>query len=112
MDKLYNRSEVVANGINTVSAYHDISAHGMNENIYLGDLIEQINNVPGVLNIIDIRVYNPIGGAYGSNEISQPFIDNTTRQIQLIDYTIFGETLGQFQILDSTKDIVFRVKTN
>ncbi len=112
MDKTYSQSEVVSNVINATSSYMDISKHDMNENIYLGDLIENINNVPGVLNIIDLRVYNAIGGDYGMNEISQTYVDNNTRQIKPIDYTIFGEPDSMFQVKYPTKDIILRVKTN
>lgn len=112
MDKAFSQSEVVTNTINTISTYLDISKHDMNENIYLGDLIENINNVPGVLNIIDLRIFNKLGGDYGQNEISQEYVDDNTRQINPIDYTIYGEPDSMFQILNPAKDIILRVKTN
>ena len=56
----------------------------MGENIYISNLIETINNVGGVLNVIDLRIYNKVGsGKYSLNEISQPYLDNTTRQIDI-----------------------------
>jgi len=120
MDKTYNRSEVVTNVVNTISSYLDISIHDMNENIYLGNLIENINNVPGVLNIIDLRVYNIVGGNYGLNQINQEYVEGTatvvngvtTNQINPIDYTIYGEINGMFQILNPARDVTIRVKTN
>jgi len=110
LDKAFNRSEVNTNVINVIKEYMDISKHDMNENIYLGNLTEKINNIPGVLNIIDIRVYNKVGGDYSLNEINQPYVDESTRQIALVDYTIFGESNSMFEI-KSTKDIILRNKT-
>lgn len=111
MDKTFNQSEVVTNVINSVTSFMDISQHDMNENIYLGVLIENINNVPGVINVINLNVYNLVGGIYSENEITQEYVDDTTRQINPIDYTIYGELDGMFQILQPSTDITIRVKT-
>ena len=65
----------------------------MGDNIYLSQLIENINNVAGVLNVTDLRVYNKVNenGQYSFNEIAQPLLDTTTRQIDLLGkYTLFG----------------------
>ena len=35
-----------------------VSKFDMGENIYIANLLEMINNVAGVLNVIDLRVYN------------------------------------------------------
>jgi hypothetical protein len=90
----------------------DINKFDMGDNIYLSPLLETINNVGGVLNVIDIRVYNKIGeGKYSLNEISQPYIDTLTRQIDISeDYTIFGEPTSMFEIKFPNMDIMVRVK--
>lgn len=111
LDKVFNRSEVNANVINEISSYLNITKHDMNENIYLGNLIEKINNVPGVLNIIDIRVFNKIGGDYSLNETSMEYVDKTTRQIKIVDSTIFGESNSMFEIRFKNRDIVLRNKS-
>jgi hypothetical protein len=78
----------------------------------LSSLIETINNVGGVLNVIDLRVYNKVGGGkYSLNEISQPYIDATTRQIDIsADYTLFGDPISMFEVKYPTLDIKVRVK--
>ena len=38
----------------------DINRWSMGDNIYLSQLIENINNVAGVLNVTDLRVYNKV----------------------------------------------------
>lgn len=112
IDKKIPSSQIVSQVINDVQNYMDINKFQMGDNIYISPLIELINNVGGVINVLDIRVFNKVGGGvYSVNEISQPYIDETTRQIDLTDdYTIFGEATTMFEILNPTKDIICRVK--
>lgn len=111
VDKNYSNSEVASNIISTVADYMDINKHDMNENLYLSPLIEEINNVAGVLNVIAIRIFNPTGGVYGSNQTTMS-IDPITGEIQQVDFTIFSNPQGMFQVLNSTTDIIIRIKTN
>lgn len=112
VDKSITRSEIVANVINVVNNYFDISNQEMAQNIYLAQLIEQINNVPGVLNVIDIKVYNKVGGGlYSLNEVSQPYLDSTTKQINLLGlYTLFADPDSMFEIKYPEKDIRVSVR--
>lgn len=112
IDKQFSQSEIIASAISTITDYFDIEKWGMGDNIYIAQLIEQINNVAGVLNVIDLRVYNKVGeGKYSSNEMSQPYIDDATRQIDLLgEYTLFGDPTGMFEIKTPSSDIKVRVK--
>ena len=112
VDKQFSQSEVITQVVTTIRDYFDINKWGMGDNIYLAQLIEQINNVPGVLNVIDLRVYNKVGqGKYSANEVPQPYSDDTTRQIDLLgEYTLFGDPIGMFEIKYPATDIRIRVK--
>ncbi len=112
IDKQFPQSQIIGQVISVIQKYLDINKFQMGDNIYLSALLEQINNVAGVLNVIDLRVYNKVGeGKYSLNEISQPYIDATTREIDTSqDYTLFGESTSMFEVLDPTTDIVVRVK--
>lgn len=111
VDKQYPTSSIISTTISKVKDYFDINKHYMGENIYLAPLIEIINNVNGVLNVVDIRVYNNVGGQYSPNEISQPYLDENTKQIDLLgEFTIFGEPTGMHEIKFPDKDIRVRVK--
>ena len=111
IDKQVAQSQVMSQVINEVKKYFNINKFEMGENIYVSPLIETINNIGGVLNIIDIRIYNKVGGGqYSLNEISQPYFDSTTRQIDVSDATIFGEPTTMFEIKYPTKDILVRAK--
>ena len=49
--------------------------------------------------------------SYSSNETSQRYLDDTTRQILLIDETIFAQPNQVYQVRIPSKDIQVRVKT-
>ncbi len=112
VDKQFSQSEIIAQAATTITSYFDINKWGMGDNIYIAQLIEQINNVPGVLNVIDLRIYNKVGqGKYSYNEVPQPYIDDATRQIDLLgEYTLFGDPIGMFEIKIPSTDIKIRVK--
>lgn len=112
VDKQFSQSQIISQVIGVITDYFDINKWEMGENIYLTQLIEQINNVTGVLNVVDLRVFNKVGqGQYSSNEIPQPYIDEETRQIDLLgEYTIFGDPIGMFEIKLPDTDIRVRVK--
>ena len=111
IDKKVSQSQVMSQVITEVKKYFDVNKFEMGENIYISPLIETINNIGGVLNLIDIRIYNKVGeGKYSINEISQPYVDTITRQIDIQDMTIFGEPTTMFEIKYPTKDILVRAK--
>ena len=111
IDKQYPQSQITTQAITAVQNYMNINKFQMGDNIYMASLIETINNVAGVLNVIDLRVYNKVGGKYSVNEISQPYVDADTREIDIsADYTIYGEPTTMFEIKFPTNDITVRVK--
>lgn len=112
VDKKQPQAQIISEVINNVKTYMDVNKYDMGDNIYLSPLIETINNVGGVLNVIDVRVYNKVGeGKYSLNEISQPYLDVETRQIDIVDdYTLFGEPNSMFEIKFPTQNIMVRVK--
>jgi len=111
IDKKYPQSQIISNVITSVSDFMNINKFDMGENIYLSNLLENINNVGGVLNVIDMRVYNMVGGRYSLNEISQPYFDASTREIDISEeYTLFGEPTTMFEIRFPSIDIIVRVK--
>ena len=112
IDKAFNQAEIINNVIQNIQKYFDVNKWDMGESIYLGQLTESVNNVGGVINITDIRVFNEVGGDYSLNAISQPYSDQQTKQIDLSDdYALFGEQKTMFEIKLPTKDIRIRVKS-
>jgi hypothetical protein len=111
-DKAFQQGQIINNIINKTSEYFDINKWDMGENVYLAQLVEQINNVGGVLNVTDIRIFNKSGGQYSLNVTPQEFIDDITQQINLTeDFALFAEYDSMFQIRFPEVDIKVRVKT-
>ena len=109
-----NQNNIANTIISDVSDYFDVHNHQMNEDIYLGPLIETINNVTGVVNVLNVVVYNKVGGQYSINPIAQEVVNDITGQIKLINNTIYSTEDSMFEIKYPQKDIrVFlRNKTN
>jgi uncharacterized UPF0146 family protein len=83
----------------------------MGDPLFLGDLFKQLGNVNGVVNVVDIRVFNLIGGEYSIAQVSQPYKDDITKEILQSDMTIFMKANQIYQIRFPNKDIKVRVKT-
>ena len=112
IDNKVPQSQITSEVISDIQDYLNISNFQMGDNIYMANLIETINNVGGVLNVIDLRVYNRVGGVYSVNEISQPLLDEGTGQIDISqEYTLFGEPTSMFEIKFPNTDIKVRVKS-
>ena len=112
INKEYPQSQITTEVINSITSYMDINSHEMGENIYLSQLMENINNVGGVLNVVDLRIFNKVGGTYSLNEIAQPFSDEATKQIDLLgEYTLFGDPISMFEVKEPSIDISCRVKS-
>lgn len=112
IDKKFPQTQIISQVIADVQNFMDINKFQMGDSIYLSSLLEEINNVAGVLNVIDLRVYNKVGeGKYSLNEISQPYIDSETREIDTSqDYTLYGEPTSMFEVKYPVSDIIVRVK--
>jgi hypothetical protein len=111
-DKSTSKGEIMTDIIDAVTKYFDINNWGMGDNIYLAQLIENINNVGGVLNVTDLKVFNKVGNnKYSLNTIAQPYIDEATREIDLLgEYTLYGEPNAMFEIKYPNNDIKVRTK--
>jgi hypothetical protein len=81
----------------------------LGQNVNLSELRSQIQEIAGVNTLTDILVYNRVGGEYSSSETSQQYEDNVTKQIKLINNTIFAEPDQIYQIRKPQKDIIVRI---
>ena len=107
-----NQGEVVTDVITIVGDYFSVNKIEMGQDLSLGELRKQIMNEPGVINIVDIRVYNKVGDPYSQSVSTQPYSNGTTKQIGLIDDTIFAQPDEILQIRFPERDIAVRTKRN
>lgn len=111
VDKNVSQTDVLKSVINETITYFSIDKRKMGDPLFVGDLIRLVGNISGVVNVVDIRVFNMIGGEYSSSEVSQVYKDATTKEIQQSDMTIYMKSNQIYQIRFPNKDIKIRVKT-
>jgi hypothetical protein len=111
LDKNGNQTEIIRTIIEESINYFSIDKRKMGDPLFVGDLYRIIGDVSGVINAVDVRVFNKIGGEYSSSEVSQPYINQDTKEISQSDMTIFMKSNQIFQIRFPEKDIKVRVKT-
>jgi hypothetical protein len=110
LDNSQNQGVVISQIINLVSDYFEPTNLQMGENVYISEIRRQIQSQNGVVSVSDIKVYNKVGGQYSSSQTSQRYADSETREIELIDDTIFAQPSQTYQIRYPNKDILIRVK--
>lgn len=130
VDKTYDKSEVVKTIIDTVYDYMDINKHQMGEDIFIGDLEKTISQIDGVINLIDLRVYNETGNGYSGDGTTQQLVSpyacptdpeemqdtevvagRSQIDLKASDGLLFSESNSMFEILKKNVDIRIRVKT-
>lgn len=96
-DKSFNQNEIKTAALEQIREYFNVENWEMNQNIYISQLTDIIREIPGVINVIDIRAYNLDGGPYSNTLISQA--DSTTTEFVNISFPDrivngFGTTSG------------------
>lgn len=130
VDKNYDPSIVVKNVINFVKEYMSVKNHDMGEDIFIGDLEKEINNIDGVISLIDLRIYAIYNGSYSTSIPSLPkkyemangcSIPNVSKfdvsdgaesfevDLNEIDYVLYSDIDSMYEILDDN-DIKIQVK--
>jgi hypothetical protein len=104
-------TEVIKESISKTITSFIIEGRKMGDPLFLGDLFKQLGDVNGVVNVVDVRVFNLIGGEYSTAEVSQSYKDDVTKEILQSDMTIFMKANQIYQIRFPNKDIKVRVKT-
>jgi hypothetical protein len=110
IDKNENPTDIIRTAITDCISFFAIEKRKMGDPLFVGDLIRKIGTVNGVVNVVDIRVYNKIGGTYSSSVVSQSS-DATTGLITQSDMTVFMKSNQIFQIRYPNVDIKVRTKT-
>ena len=111
IDKNENPSDIIKTTINNTIDFFSFDKRKMGDPLFVGDLIRQVGQENGVINVIDVRVFNKIGGQYSSAEVSQSYVNNSTKEIQQSDMTIFMKSNQIYQIRFPNVDIKVRTKT-
>ena len=110
LDNSQNQGTVISQVINLITTFFEPTNRQMGENVNVSDLRRLIQSENGVISLSDIIFINKVGGEYSSSQTSQRYLDSDTRQIELVDDTIFAEPSQIYQIRYPGKDINIRVK--
>ncbi len=110
MTSTENQGQVVTNIVNSVDSYLSPMTNLLGKNVNISDIRRIIQDIPGVSTLADLKVFNKTGGQYSSSETSQRYLSKDTKQIELIDDTIFAQPNQIYQIRFPEKDIKVRIK--
>jgi hypothetical protein len=110
LDNSQNQGNIVSKIIEITTNFFSPLNRELGENIYVSELRRLIQSENGVVTLSGIEFFNQVGGQYSSSQTSQRYVDTDTRQIELIDDTIFAEPTQIYQIRFPNNDINVRVK--
>lgn len=105
-------TQITNNIVSTVRDYLDVINYEMNTDIRLTELENKISEVNGVLNVIEIKVFNKVGGQYSNNVTSQEILNVNTGEIKKINNTIYSTKDSMFEIKYPEKDIKVLLRKN
>ena len=111
LNKNSNQTEILQTVIENCVDYFAIEKRKMGDPLLVGDLNTIIGQVAGVVNVVELRIFNLIGGEYSTSEVAQSYKNNVTKEILQSDMTIYMKSNQIFQIRFPQKDIKVRVKT-
>jgi hypothetical protein len=110
LDSSQNQGNVISSIVNIVSTYMSPTNIEMGENVYISEIKRQVQSLNGVISITEVLVFNKVGGEYSSNQTSMSYSDSTTKQISLVDETLFAEPSQIYQVRFPNRDITVQVK--
>ena len=124
IDKNYNKSDVTTRISNAIRDYMNVNDHQMGDDIFVGDLERVINQIDGVISLIELRVYNVFGEGYSPTQTSQeimvndpccnngePAQANRLRiDLEASDKIIYSEGDTMLEVKYPEKDIKIRIK--
>lgn len=117
VDKNYTTQDVIASIINKVYDYMDVNKRDMGDDIFIGDLEREINNLDGVIGLIGMRIYTIYGQNY-NDKCPLPIKTNESDccKTDVVEFAVSGGNAEQLDIeavdgvLVSDYDSMFEIK--
>ena len=110
VDSAQNQGEVITRVIDKIQTLMSPVFREMGGNVFISEIRSQVQDVAGVISVTDLKVFNKVGGQYSSSETSQRYANSATKEILLVDDTIFAEPSQIYQVRFPNKDIKVRIK--
>jgi len=116
-DGSYNANEVKLHALNVLKDFFNLDKWQLNQHIYISQVVDVLREVPGVVNVVDVRFYNLEGGPYSNTVIAQATgqresILNTgvyRTKIEPVSNTIFSTPISIFEVRYT--DVDLRIRT-
>ena len=112
------QNSIITEAISTTSSFFDVANLKIGQTIYVGQLIENLNNIASVINVANLKFYNMVGNTgqgYSFNESSMGYVSETNgeRELDVVNnnYSITLNFNELVQIKYPNIDIKFRVIT-
>ena len=105
LEKTTNQSAIMADIMTAIADYMTPISREMGQDVIISEIRKVVQDLRGVVSVSDIKVYNLVGGQYSSSETAQIYENPLTKQIKLIDDTIFAQPTEFYQIRFDTKDV-------
>lgn len=127
VDKNYNKSNVIKQVIEVITNYMDIEKHQMGEDIYVSDIEKEIMKVDGVINLIELRIFNEYNREYSpsiselprynantcenDNPDSVDEMENSFRiDLDALDGILYANSNTMYEIKFPEKDVRIRCR--
>ena len=105
-----NQNSIISDVITKVNDYMLPQTKEFGQNVLISEIKSIVQNIEGVVNISDVKVFGRVGGKYSTSQTAQKYEDSTTKEIKLIDDIVYAEPTEFYQIRYSNTDIGVRVK--
>jgi hypothetical protein len=110
LQKTNNQNSIIAEIIDRVDGYMLPENREFGQDVIISEIRRIVQAIEGVVSVSEIKVFNRVGGQYSSSQTAQKYSDPTTKEIRLIDDTIFAQPTEFYQVRFANRDIGVRVK--
>jgi hypothetical protein len=109
LEKVTNQNSIIADIIDKIDGFMSPQAREFGQDVIISEAKRIVQSVEGVVSVSAVKVYNRTGGQYSTSQTAQEYVDSSTKEIRLIDETIFAEPTEFYQIRFPNRDIGVRV---
>ncbi len=108
LDSSQNQGIVITDVVNTITSFMNPTNREMGQPLYISEIKRLVQSLNGVLSISSLSVFNKVGGLYSSSQVSQSYSNDVTKQIALVNDTIYAEPNQIFQLRYPNVDVLVR----
>lgn len=123
-DKSFNSNEIKLTALQQMQDFFNVDNWDLGQHIYISQLTDVLREIPGVINVTQIRAYNLDGGLYSNTIISQadgdteflsavdatnPSTGTRRTRISFVNNAIYSTPLSMFEVRYPNRDLRVRL---